>query len=121
MARYTLACLNCPHSFDLEQPMSAPLPRRCPKCRRMSLEQDYGAKNVVCRDGVPRTVGQQAEKNAKEMGKEFHRMEAEKILGPERLARRNAPTPWWREDGSKPLDVRKVKDTAKFIRTGEKD
>lgn len=55
------------------------------------------------------------------MGPELCRLEEEKLLGPAGLARRNAPTPWWRDGADKPLDVSKVKDTTRYVMTGEKD
>lgn len=119
--RYNLVCTKCEHAFEHIQPMKDPMLRKCPKCRALALEQDFSQKNVIVNDGVPRTVGQQAEYNAKKAGKQVHEALAEQMLSEQTKKKKNTPTPWFREKGSKPLDVSKIKDTTKFIMTGEKD
>ena len=106
MSYYFVKCEACEYTNDdFEQPMSAPWPAKCPGCGRKKLIQDYShPKDPICRTDDATTVGQVAERNAKRMGKELHQKRSEEILGPETMAKRKAPKPWWRS-GDKPLDV----------------
>lgn len=94
--------------------------------------------------GDPKTVGQQAELNAKRLGKEQVALMEEKYEREkqERRAKRAMKlaekvggtvdptppgTPWWRsgelpglEKMDKPLDVSKLKDPTHYVLTGEK-
>lgn len=124
MPLYDVICTNCNFSqTDFEKSIHVDLETvKCPSCKKRKLLQDYSKpKPMILRDNTPKTVGQVAERNAKIMGKELHQLEGEKILGEKGMKKKKAETPWWRPEGSKPLDVTKIKDTAKYIRTGEKD
>jgi len=116
-----LICHACDYAFEHKQSIHDPVLRKCPKCTKEALEQDYSKKQISINDGVCKTIGQQAEKNRKEMSKELFQREAERMAGPKAAAKRNAKTPWWREEGTKALDLKSVKDTKKFILTGEKN
>ncbi len=100
--------------------MADAFPAKCPSCKKLKLRQDYSRKKITVDDGVIRSVGRQAEVNAKRDGKELTELKAEQMLGSDGMAKRKAPTPWWRKPGSKPLDVTKIKDVTKYIQTGEK-
>lgn len=82
------------------------------------------------------TVGQLAEQNSRKLGKEqIQLLEEERLARPEfsgklpegatPVKRETAELPFWRngEDGAKksdkPLDLAKVKDVQKYIKTGE--
>jgi hypothetical protein len=102
--------------------MAEGMPAACPACSAPygdGYEQDYSAGTYTAHCYEPTTLGQQAEKNAKEAGSRYQEMcqrfeESKK-----------KPIPWYR-DGSvterleKPLDLDKVTDTRKYIETGEK-
>ena len=119
MPYYDLICDNCNFQQELEQSIHEALPTVCPQCKGETLRQDYASKSFIVQDADPKTVGQQAERNAKKLGSEMADIEARKIAGPATIAKREAPTPFWREPGSKPLDVSKIKDVNKYIATGD--
>ncbi len=121
MACYDGVCDGCGFEVEIEKPMADEFPRKCPSCKKPKFRQNYSAKTFIIQDLTPKTLGQQAERNAKVEGKEQQQIRSEKLLGPKGLAKKNAKTPWWRKEGSKPLDVTKIKDKKKFILTGEKD
>lgn len=124
MPLYDLACSACGHRFEHYQSIHLPLRRDCPICKGETLEQDFSAQRLassVCLVyGEPTTVGQQAELNRKKMGEELFRLKEEEEAGPYLVAQKKAPTPWWREPDSKPLDVSSIKDVARYVETGEK-
>jgi hypothetical protein len=96
-------------------------PIKCPQCKKKKLERDYGVPIVpVIQDKTPKTVGQQAEANKKAMGNEQWQKKRDELLGEKGRQQQATPTPWWRPEGSKPLDVTKIKDVQKYIETGEK-
>lgn len=122
MPLYDGVCQSCGHEQEIEKSMSVDFPVRCPGCRKKKFVQDWSKpKSLILRDGTPTTVGQQAERNAKEMGKELAARKADELLGEKGAARKKAPAPWWRKPGDKPLDLSRVKDTRRYIDTGEKD
>lgn len=48
MAFYDLECSQCKKKFTIEQSMSDPLPKDCPKCKgKNTLRQIYHAAPVV--------------------------------------------------------------------------
>lgn len=102
--------------------MSEPHPTACPECKSEEhFRRVYGCP-VGLVYGDPTTVGQQAELNAKRLGKE----QLQKMYE-EDCRRRGVPTreeqkanrPWWRTS-DKPLDLSKIKDPAEYIRSGKK-
>lgn len=120
MPYYAYYCSACAHADEVQQSIHKPLPTHCPKCGKKTWLQDYAAKRPVVNDGVPRSVMQQAEQNAKRDGKELTRLKAEQMLGADEVARREGKIakPWWR-DGDKPLDVTRLKDPQHYVLTGE--
>jgi putative FmdB family regulatory protein len=127
MPTYEFECEKC--GFNLEEffMMYEPKPEICQKCGagKPTFHQVFSGSNPVCRTNEPRTFGQQAEKNAKELGKEQLQKMAEQCV-PAELKKRKVEKPWWR-DGSvegcpemdKPLDVTKIKDMKKYVEKGE--
>lgn len=116
MPLYDMVCPDCDHRYELEQSIKYDLPYTCPACDGKNLTQDYGRKSLTINDGVPRTIAQQAEQNAKALGTEKMeemRTESKKLLG------RDKPRPWWRDE-DKPVDLSKIKDVNKWIATGDK-
>src|SRR5579885_2787067 len=127
--------------------MNTDHPKKCPSCGcrfGKKFHQVLSGGNVIGRvygEDRARTVGQQAEINAKRLGKEQLQLlaEAQKQKTPwtgptpkkgvkpkEGAAEAKPQTPWWR-DGSvpglpkldKPLKLIKIKDTKKYIEEGQ--
>lgn len=128
MPSYAYRCLTCEHEFEDFHLMSEPHPKRCPKCgKKISQIFDNHQVTPLCY-GNATTVGQQAEENTRKLGREGHQKMVEADCKARKL---KSPTkkkelPWYR-DGSvegtkrldKPLNISKIKDTKKFIETGE--
>lgn len=134
MVTYEFVCEKCRGHFELEQSITLPLPTACCDCgaTEPAFHQNYAETQpflTVQQD--PTTFGQQAERNAKRVGKEVVDMMAEEYDVSNRRAKQKLglpvpngaePTrqrykpkrPWWR-DSDKPLDVSKVKDVKKFV------
>lgn len=93
--------------------MSEPHPDECPECGSHDYYQDFSGYNQVCRDGSPRTVMQQAERNAR-TGGELYQKSVDEI----EPAHKKAVSPW-RKPGSKPPDLKKIKNIQRYIETGE--
>jgi hypothetical protein len=115
--------------------MSEPLPERCPNCGiedETVFHQVYSGENFVFCHQEPTTFGQQAEANAKRVGKEQMEKMAEEYKEANHKAKmQNLPAgakpmkdkykaekPWWR-DTDQPLDVSKIRDTKKYILEGK--
>lgn len=136
MPTYAYACA-CGHSYEEDRSIHKDGPKRCPACKRADGDgfgQDFSqsSNNFIVR-GQPTTIGQQAELNAKRLGKEQTRMLAEKgslrpaFTGklPENAKVNTTGTgerPWFREDLGpnapaldKPLDTSKIPDLQKYI------
>ena len=131
MPSYDFACEHCRHFWkDQWFSMSDQLPQVCPECgsTEPDFHQVYGAPLVVIK-GNPTTFGQQAEINARRVGKEqmakmtedakVRKRKGRRALNLPGASRIEAPAgkPWWR-DSDKPLDLKKIKDPVKYIRTG---
>lgn len=137
---YSYLCGSCRHAFDQFKSIAAPHPAECPRCGEpygRAFQQDYAQFRVTGTVyGDPKTVGQQAELNAKRLGGEQTQLLWEReqtrlsgYTGPlppgAKPITGEAVTPPWR-DGSwgtkpldKPLDLGAVKNTTKYIETGE--
>lgn len=140
MACYDFTCNFCEHTYELSQSIKLPLPDSCPKCGATApdFHQIYHAVGVAIVYGSPKTVGQQAEINARRAGSEqMDRMwaaEAAKRVGwkgpkPEGVKEDSggsSEVPWWRSGAvpgvarsETPIDLKKIRDPAKFVQTGE--
>ncbi len=121
-------CESCEHRHDEFLWFSEKLPKKCPKCGAKSphYHQDY-MQNRPCgiSYGNPTTFGQQAEINAKRMGKE----QLQKMGEKERAKRRGftgkrpegarsvlAPTT---APAEPEINLDKIHDVEKYIMTGE--
>lgn len=131
MPRYSYACGKCEHKFEDYHLMSEPHPKKCPACGKNSLGQSFDNHNITgVVYGNPTTIGQQAELNTKRLGREQHQRMVEQDFQSRKLKSPTEPkveTPWYRSgciDGleklDKPLELSKIKDTKKYIETGEK-
>lgn len=120
MPSYEFYCEDCKIAQEITQSILLPLPEKCPKCNSDKWSQRYtgGLDGFVEQEAT--TVGQLGERNARKMGKERHDKKCDELLGPTKVAQRDAPRPWWRDD-DKPLDLSKVKNTERYIKTGRKD
>ena len=47
MPTYEYRCKNCDHEFELFQSMSAPTKRKCPECKKNTLERLIGTGGAV--------------------------------------------------------------------------
>lgn len=115
MPLYDMICLNCNYRYELKQSIHQDLPTICPNCNQERLEQEFSAPRLsveVSWVHNENTVGAIADKNRKEMGEEQYQKKLEE-LKPKR-----GEKPWWRDE-DKPLDTKKLKDTNKYIMTGE--
>lgn len=141
MPFYCWTCDNCSYEAETYLDFSDELPKTCPECgadEAGGFGQDYSRSNPV---GIVygfencKTFGQVSEYNHKRLGKELSQKMQEgarprrsgmaKKLGLEQ-PELQAETPWWR-DGSvpglkkmdRPLDLARVTDQDRYIRTGE--
>lgn len=130
MPTYEYACEKCGQGFEEERPITQGPRSRCPQCKAKApaFHQIYGAPTIWCYNVT--TFGQQAERNAKRLGKEALGLQEEADRNRYKKATGKLPKgakaleipkdkPWWRK-GDKPLDLRKVRDPQKYIETGKK-
>lgn len=62
-----------------------------------------------------------SEQNIKRIGKDaYHQMCLEDPIGKARAEQVKHEKPWWRKNMDKPLNLSEIKDTKKYIETGEK-
>jgi len=143
MPTYEYHCDTCDTTHEESRSIHAPHPKKCPTCGQKAGEkfsQVFTNHNVVCLVyGNPKTIGQQAEQNAKRVGKakleEMAEKEKERVSkakgklpkGASRIARSDDDPPWFRSGevpglprSDKPLDMSTVKDVTKFVETGQK-
>ena len=133
MSWYNMKCDQCGYAKEEKRSITVGPRKKCPKCKAVEpvFHQIYEAPIVI--DRVIRTVGQQAEYNARKMGKEkvaekteqlkrgYNRRKGNLPAGAKRV---ETPTenPFWREgNGGKPLDLKKIKNVKKYIMSGDKN
>lgn len=137
MPTHEFKCDNCGHGFEFfAKVMGKGLPKECPQCN--STEEFYQVLGcpVISIRGNINTLGQLAEHNAKKMGKEQVQIKTEeaeartkdkkpftgKIPKGARVAERvTEETPFWREEGTKPLKISKMSKKAveKYVMEGK--
>jgi putative FmdB family regulatory protein len=140
MPTYVYRC-DCGHAYEEFRSITAPEPSQCPKCQEPlgeGFNQDFRqSSSLAIVYGNPTTIGQQAEINARRVGKE--RLQQMALEDKSRTSEWTGPlpegatinttgtgkTPPWR-DGSmgtaplaKPLDIKKVANVEKYVQTGE--
>lgn len=124
MPYYDCYCPSCKHKeIDLFKGYNDKYPK-CPICKKTRLEKDYSTQQALPGFHVKeiKTVAQQVEANKKVLGNEQWQKKKDELLGEHGKKQQEAEKPfYWDKDQSKPLDVTKIKDTAKFIQTGEKN
>lgn len=148
MALFQYVCEHCEWLYEEERPIGTDHPEECPDCGVAYgdvFRQYYEGKNVgAWAYGNVTTFGQQSELNEKKLGKEqlqlMEEADAKRLsdyTGPlpptiDREALNNRPKekgsiPWWRsgkvkglERSEKPIKIDSIKDTKKYIQTGEK-
>lgn len=137
MPTYAYVCDKCSHKHEEFRSILRPHPKKCPGCgEKDGFHQDYsvsGGIGIVY--GSPTTLGQQAEMNAKKLGKErlgqvFEAPPSANYTGKlpkgARIDTTLPETPFWR-DGSiegtkkldKPLAVEKLPDLRRYIESGK--
>jgi predicted nucleic acid-binding Zn ribbon protein len=112
---YDARCDACPFLGEISKPMADDFPTTCPGCGDSTLCQDFRGKSFIIQDKSPKSYGQQSDLNRKALGGELSAKKDEALAA----LRPKAETPWWREEGSKPLDTSKIKDLTHFVETGE--
>jgi len=100
--------------------------KKCPTCKKHTLGTNYST-TVIYYPGIheAKTVGQCAEINRKRQGKELceKMVDEDAYYGPRKAGLKQIP--WWRSGkhgttkSEKPIDLTKIKDTDKYIMTGE--
>lgn len=137
MPIYEYACPKCEIAFDTIQSMSeAPL-RECPMCERNTLVKLFSVPNAVVQHD-PKTIGELAERNSKNMSKDelaekSGKKKEAKRKGLEELAskvggeaiKKSETLPWWRDGKSfgskrseKPIDTSKITNIRKYVENG---
>lgn len=74
MPEYTYKCTKCNHQFDIYHGIKEPVKKKCPECKKNTLERLISAVNGFVK-GI-KTLGQLAEKNTKKMGSKLDTPEA---------------------------------------------
>ena len=140
MPTYEYKCEACAFHFEIERSIHLPLLTQCPECFEEGLSQIFGVPFVYCY-GEARTVEHVSDRNIKRVGEDYLRERAEKNRearikkienmkvpdGGSVISPKEAQTPWWRKGihgtpvSDKPIDLDKIKDTDKFIKTGRTD
>jgi DNA-directed RNA polymerase subunit RPC12/RpoP len=62
-------CDHCNHTFIAEESIKKTPRKKCPKCHKLALYQDLTGAQPPIITQEPTTLGQQAERNSKAMGK----------------------------------------------------
>jgi putative FmdB family regulatory protein len=75
---YEYGCNHCGFLWEIEQSFSDPPKKKCPKCSKMTLERLISGGSHAYVRGEATTLGQQAERNTKKMGKELQQKATEK-------------------------------------------
>ncbi len=131
MPTYVYKCEACEYEFEEFQWMSEATLTKCPECKRKKLYRKPVAGALTLIYDSPTTFGQQAEINAKRLGKEQLELKAKAIkekkidLLSDKLSagaslvdkNKEAETPFWRS-GKKPLNLKKIPDVKRYIEKG---
>ncbi len=141
MPSYSYICDACGGAHDDFHAMSAPHPERCPSCGTpfgaMFRQNFQGVGAIVVIRDSPTTFGQQAEINARRVGKEQLQLMSEQDgartgtftgrlpQGAKVNTTGTGARPWFRDGVAglpvldKPLDLKQVRDAKKYVETGE--
>jgi putative FmdB family regulatory protein len=142
MPLYCYSCQGCGQAVEEIQSYNDQPLRECPHCGFSLLQRVIGLPNTIVRYS-PKTVGQLAEQNTRDLVSQYGRERAQEILhertygppqekpslpGMKRVEKTNeVEIPWWRNSDTpgletleKPLDVTTVKDPQKYVITGDK-
>lgn len=126
MPTFEYKCDSCEYSFEIEKSIHKNHPKKCPKCKQNKLYQIFGSPFVFCNNVT--TIGQWAEKNAKTKGKGKDQKSMREKIADAGIQKKESVgnKPWWRsgevkglQKMDKPLDLKKVKDTKKYIEEGK--
>ena len=124
MPTYEYLCSNCEERFEAAQSIKDKPLKRCPKCGKHKLVRQFGTPEFFVMGAEPKTVGELAKRNTGKMSQHEYvdrlandEKRYEKLTG-KKKKKKKAPKPWWR-DTDKPLDLSKIKNTQKYIETGE--
>lgn len=112
MPTYHYACKNCKEEFEASHSIKEPIRKKCPFCENDTLEVVLDEPPVIINKEV-KTIGQLAEKNAKEMGRYALEERMAKDGTIERIKKREA-----RQEQRKIASLSPEKQK-KFIETGK--
>jgi putative FmdB family regulatory protein len=139
MPYYEYDCQKCGHHLEECRTYEEGPRPRCPVCqaREPEFHQDFSGRTVWVY-GNPTTVGQQAEANARKLGKEQLQKKAEAARAEQPRFTGKLPegasinttgtgeTPWWRTGSvpgvpklDKPLNLKKIKNKRAYVEKGE--
>ena len=98
MPTYEYKCSNCEYQFELRQSFKDIPKKKCPKCRKLSLEKLLFAPDVIVRLGTSdiKTIGHLADRNTQQMGKYKLDELTEKDPIEQRKKKAKEKAPWWR-------------------------
>lgn len=145
MPLYPYQCMSCGYAFDEIQGMNDDPLETCPACKHVGfLKRLFGVPNAIVH-GSPRCVGQLAEDNTRKLVAKHGKERAKEIIHERTYGKAgkqlklpagvipvsrpdSVDIPWFRSgevEGTgpqleKPLDITTVKNTEKFIMTGDK-
>lgn len=125
MPSYAYICDACGEAHEDFHAMSEPHPAFCPHCQEpfgeLFRQQFAGIVPNVWAYGNPTTFGQQAEINARRVGKEqMQQMEEKYNPKPKK-----EDIPWYRNGScgtpvlEKPINLNKITDINRYIETGK--
>jgi putative FmdB family regulatory protein len=142
MPIYPYACDACEHYFEEFQKMADEPLKFCPACGLPGLKKIFCVPNVIVKGiNSAKTIGQLAEQNTKALVEKHGAERAEEIIqekiygkGGKKLKLPKGAsiiekpevieTPWWRSGdipGTGPIDMTKIKDPVKYVKSGEKE
>ena len=108
---YEYECQDCQYRFETEQSAKEKPLKKCPKCKKKSLERLLFAPLVSIRGNI-NTIGQLAEANTKKLG----RYEKDKVIPPMTQEEKNQKDS---KEHAKKLNKLSPERKQKYIHTGE--
>lgn len=123
--RYLFECENCKVVIEKWLTMNSYRCKKCPNCGKNKLFQLFTTMGHTMFLESAKTFGKAAEINEKREGKEKMQVMFENDPVGQAKKKQESNIPWWRKkaegnkERKKPLDVSKIKDTEKYIITGE--
>ena len=131
--QYEYLCSNCNYNFEITQSIHDEALNVCDQCFHVTLNRVIHAPYIINHTN-PQNMVSLAERNTKKMGKyeleskrEADKPNKKDLLSKKlpkgaSIVKRGKPkTPWWRPSTNKPVNLKTIKNTRKYIETGNKD